>query len=114
MKSCKQVISLKRQEILKYKVSCLFYLKNYKIMEVYMRNYDIVSLLAEETAKEVVRNGEHWKWYLTTASRLYKYPFWEQLLIYAQRPSATACASMDIWNKRMFCWVNRGAKGIAT
>ena len=78
-----------------------------------MRNYDIVSSLAEETAKEVVRNGERWKRYLTTASRLYKYPFWEQLLIYAQRPSATACASMDIWNKRMFCWVNRGAKGIA-
>ena len=78
-----------------------------------MRNYDIVSLLAEETAKEVVRNGERWKQYLTTASRLYKYPFWEQLLIYAQRPNATACASMDIWNKRMFCWVNRGAKGIA-
>ncbi len=78
-----------------------------------MRNYDIVSSLAEETAREVVRNEERWKRYLTTASRLYKYPFWEQLLIYAQRPSATACASMDIWNKRMFCWVNRGAKGIA-
>ena len=78
-----------------------------------MRNYDIVSSLAEETEKKVVRNEERWKRYLTTASRLYKYPFWEQLLIYAQRPSATACASMDIWNKRMFCWVNRGAKGIA-
>ena len=49
-----------------------------------MRNYDIVSLLAEETAREVVRNEECWKRYLTTASRLYKYPFWEQLLIYAQ------------------------------
>ena len=81
--------------------------------EVYIRNYDIVSSLAEEIAKEVVRNEECWKRYLTTASRLYKYPFWKQLLIYAQRLNATACASMDIWNQRMFCWVNHGVKGIA-
>lgn len=51
--------------------------------------------------------------YLTTAARLYKYPFCDQLLIYAQRPDATACASMDIWNEKMHCWVNRGASGIA-
>lgn len=48
-----------------------------------------------------------------TASRLYKYPFKEQLLIYAQRPEATACASIEIWNEKMHCWVNKGAKGIA-
>ena len=51
--------------------------------------------------------------YLTTAARLYKYPFREQLLIYAQRPDATACASIELWNERMHCWVNKGAKGIA-
>ena len=69
--------------------------------------------VAEETAKEVVRNEESWRRYLNTASRLYKYPFKEQLLIYAQRPDATACASIEIWNEKMHCWVNKGAKGIA-
>ena len=51
--------------------------------------------------------------YLDTASRLYRYPFHEQLLIYAQRPDATACASLELWNNKMGRWVNRGAKGIA-
>ena len=78
-----------------------------------MRKYKMVSALAEETAKEVVRNEENWMRYLNTASRFYKYPFKEQLLIYAQRPDATACASIEIWNQKMHCWVNRGAKGIA-
>ena len=78
-----------------------------------MRKYDFISALAQETAKEVVRNRDEWMKYLTTAARLYKYPFREQLLIYAQRPDATACASIEIWNKRMHCWVNKGAKGIA-
>ena len=55
----------------------------------------------------------HWQQYLKTASRIYKYPFWDQLLIHAQRPDATACASMDIWNRRMGRWINRGANGIA-
>ena len=73
----------------------------------------LISALAEETAKEVVRNEESWRRYLNTASRLYKYPFKEQLLIYAQRPDATACASIEIWNEKMHCWVNKGAKGIA-
>lgn len=78
-----------------------------------MRKYKLISALAEETAKEVMRNEENWRRYLNTASRLYKYPFKEQLLIYAQRPEATACASIEIWNEKMHCWVNKGAKGIA-
>ena len=78
-----------------------------------MRKYKLISALAEETAKEVVRNEESWRRYLNTASRLYKYPFKEQLLIYAQRPDATARASIEIWNEKMHCWVNKGAKGIA-
>ena len=78
-----------------------------------MRKYKLISALAEETAKEVVRNEENWRRYLNTASKLYKYPFKEQLLIYAQRPDATACASIEIWNEKMHCWVNKGAKGIA-
>ena len=78
-----------------------------------MRKYDFISALAKETAAEVVKNREEWMRYLTTAARLYKYPFREQLLIYAQRPDATACASIELWNERMHCWVNKGAKGIA-
>lgn len=76
-----------------------------------MRKYDFISALARETAKEVVRNRDEWMKYLTTAARLYKYPFREQLLIYAQRPDATACASIELWNERMHCWVNKEAKG---
>ena len=78
-----------------------------------MRKYDVISALSEETSKRVTRNEESWKKYLNTASRLYKYPFKDQLLIYAQRPDATACASIEIWNEKMHCWVNKGAKGIA-
>ncbi|HCG86726.1 MAG TPA: hypothetical protein DEW33_09605, partial [Lachnospiraceae bacterium] len=78
-----------------------------------MRKYDFISTLAQETAKEIVRNRNAWMQYLTTAGRLYKYPFREQLLIYAQRPDATACAPIEVWNERMHCWVNKGAKGIA-
>ncbi len=78
-----------------------------------MRKYDMISGLAEYTSHDVVRNEDNWKRYLNTASRLYKYPFKDQLLIYAQRPDATACASIEIWNEKMHCWVNRGAKGIA-
>ncbi len=75
--------------------------------------YAKVSQLSEDMAKWIVRNEEEWKKYLTTAARIYKYPFHEQLLIYAQRPDATAVASVKIWNERMFCWVNKGSKGIA-
>ena len=78
-----------------------------------MTKYVKISVLARETAKKVCRGREQWIRYLDVASRLYKYPFEDQLLIYAQRPDATACASLEMWNERMFCWVNRGAKGIA-
>ena len=78
-----------------------------------MTKYIKISVLARETAKKVCRGREPWIRYLDVASRLYKYPFGDQLLIYAQRPDATACASIEMWNERMFCWVNRGAKGIA-
>jgi hypothetical protein len=64
-----------------------------------MKKYNMISALAEETAKEVVRNEESWRRYLNTASNLYKYSFKEQLLIFAQRPEATACASIEIWNE---------------
>ncbi len=72
-----------------------------------------VSQLADQTAKAVTRNADGWKNYLTTASRLYKYSFDEQILIYAQRPDATACASMELWNEDMRRWVKAGSKGIA-
>ena len=78
-----------------------------------MKKYDYISTLAQETAANIVKSSAEWMKYLTTAARLYKYPFCDQLLIYAQRPDATACASMDIWNEKMHCWVNRGASGIA-
>ena len=69
--------------------------------------------LANRTANGITRYWEHWTDYLTTASRLYKYSFTDQLMIYAQRPDATACASFDIWNNRMNRYVRRGSKGIA-
>ena len=77
------------------------------------KKYHEISLLAGETARQVSKNGEEWAKYLTTAARLYRYPFDDQMLIYAQRPDANACATMETWNEKMFCWVNRGAKGIA-
>ena len=69
--------------------------------------------LAQRTANGITRYWEHWTDYLTTASRLYKYSFPDQLMIYAQRPDATACADYDIWNNRMNRYVRRGSKGIA-
>ena len=69
--------------------------------------------LAQHTANGLTRYWENWTDYLTTASRLYKYSFADQLMIYAQRPDATACASFDIWNNRMNRYVRRGSKGIA-
>ena len=69
--------------------------------------------LAQRTANGLTRYWESWTDYLTTASRLYKYPFADQLMIYAQRPDATACADFNIWNNRMNRYVRRGAKGIA-
>ena len=69
--------------------------------------------LTEEVAKDIAANPQEWMRFLDTASRLYKYTFPEQLLIYAQRPEATAVASMEIWNQKMFRWIKKGSKGIA-
>lgn len=78
-----------------------------------MKKYDYIEQLAKDTARQITKNEEAWKTYLDTAARLYRYSFSEQMLIYAQRPDATACASIETWNQKMHCWVNRGAKGIA-
>lgn len=72
-----------------------------------------ISDLMEQTVKRVTDNPDAWADFLKTATRLYKYPFEEQILIYAQRPDTTACASIEFWNTHMRRWVNRGAKGIA-
>ncbi|OUQ34861.1 N-domain protein, SNF2 family [Faecalibacterium sp. An121] len=69
--------------------------------------------LAEDTARRLTGNWERWAGFLATASRLYKYHYPDQLMIYAQRPDATACASYDVWNDRMNRYVRRGSKGIA-
>ena len=76
-------------------------------------SYKKIKQLVLEISKEITKNADSWKEFLNTASRLYKYSFRDQLLIYAQRPDATACASIEIWNEKMHCWVNKGAKGIA-
>ncbi len=72
-----------------------------------------ISELMEQTIKQVTDTPNEWTDFLKTATRLYKYPFQEQILIYAQRPDAIACASIEFWNTHMRRWVNRGAKGIA-
>ena len=69
--------------------------------------------LAEDTARRLTGSWERWSGFLATAGRLYKYPYPDQLMIYAQRPGATACASYDVWNDRMNRYVRRGSKGIA-
>lgn len=69
--------------------------------------------LTEEVARDIAAKPEEWMRFLDTASRLYKYTFDEQLLIFAQRPEATAVASMEVWNKRMYRWIKKGSKGIA-
>ena len=69
--------------------------------------------LAEDTARRLTGNWERWAGFLATVGRLYKYPYPDQLMIYAQRPDATACASYDVWNDRMNRYVRRGSKGIA-
>ena len=71
------------------------------------------SQLADITALQITGSYQSWTDFLTTAARLYKYPYHEQLMIYAQRPEATACADYELWNKRMGRYVRRGAKGIA-
>ena len=69
--------------------------------------------LTEEVARDIAAKPEEWMRFLDIASRLYKYTFDEQLLIFAQRPEATAVASMEVWNKRMYRWIRKGSKGIA-
>ncbi|MEA4896103.1 MAG: hypothetical protein VB064_12720 [Oscillospiraceae bacterium] len=73
----------------------------------------ITAELALSAAEELAYKRGAWPSFLKTASRVYKYPFKDQLLIYTQRPDATACASIDVWNKRMKRWVNKGAKSIS-
>ena len=72
-----------------------------------------ISQLTADTEKSLTRSRQNWTSFLTTAARLYKYPYNEQLMIYAQRPEATACAEFNIWNQRMNRYVRRGSKGIA-
>ena len=69
--------------------------------------------MAEQVSTRLVGSWKEWTTFLTTAARLYKYPFHEQMMIYAQRPDATACAEYDLWNEKMGRYVRRGSKGIA-
>ena len=69
--------------------------------------------MAARTAEQITGSYQEWTAFLATAARLYKYPYHEQLMIYAQRPEATACAEYDFWNKRMRRYVRRGSRGIA-
>ena len=69
--------------------------------------------MADQVARQLTGSWQEWVGFLTTAACLYKYPFHEQLMIYAQRPDATACAEYDLWNNRMGRYVRRGSKGIA-
>ena len=75
--------------------------------------YQQINELANEALKDITLNSENWIRFLNTASNNYKYDFYEQVLIYAQKPEATACAEIGLWNKRLKRWVNAGAKGIA-
>ena len=75
--------------------------------------YYKVADMASSVAERITQNADTWTEYLETAARLYRYGFKDQLLIHAQRPDATAVASIEVWNTRMHCWVNQGAKGIA-
>ena len=77
-----------------------------------MADYQEYMRRADETALSLTRSSQNWTAFLTTAARLYKYPYNEQLMIYAQRPDATACAEFDIWNKRVGRYIKRGSKGI--
>lgn len=75
--------------------------------------YQYMAALSEHTAHEITSNPVRWLSFLNTAASVYKYPFNDQLMIYAQRPDTPACATMEVWNRKMNRWVNRGAKGIA-
>ena len=77
------------------------------------KKLQLLSKLAEETAKRITGSLADWTGFLTTVGRLYRYNYHEQLMIYAQRPDATACAEYDLWNNKMNRYVRRGSKGIA-
>jgi len=87
---------------------------DYKKLEGFImaKLQDILGLVEFE-AKVAASSPQDWMRYMDTASRLYRYPFSDTLLIHAQRRDATACAELEIWNEKMMRWVNRGAKGIA-
>jgi N12 class adenine-specific DNA methylase/adenine-specific DNA methylase len=74
--------------------------------------YQIISSLVAEKAQEITSNADRYTAFLTTAANNYKYSFHEQLMIHAQKPTATACADVETWNK-LGRWVNKGTKGIA-
>lgn len=74
--------------------------------------YQVIVSVAEHTANDITKNGDTWMRFLTTAASNYKYRFKDQLLIYAQKPDAVACAEIETWN-RLGRWVNKGTKGIA-
>lgn len=78
-----------------------------------MAKYNDIRELAQQNARWVSNSPKDWMNYLDVAARLYRYSFKDTLLIHAQRPDATACAELEVWNKKMNRWVNRGAKGIA-
>ena len=74
---------------------------------------EMYAQMADQVATQLTGSWQEWAGFLTTAARLYKYPFHEQMMIYAQRPDATACAEYDLWNEKMGRYVRRGSKGIA-
>lgn len=78
-----------------------------------MAKFNDIRELAQQNARWVSNSPKDWMNYLDVAARLYRYSFKDTLLIHAQRPDATACAELEVWNKKMNRWVNRGAKGIA-
>lgn len=75
--------------------------------------YETFAELAARTERMLTDSTENWKAFLVAAARLYKYQYHEQLMIFAQRPDATACADYETWNKRMGRYVRRGSTGIA-
>ena len=74
---------------------------------------ELYAQMADAAARRLTGSWQEWTAFLTTAARLYKYPYQEQLMIYAQRPDAVACADFDLWNNRMGRYVKSGSKGIA-
>ena len=78
-----------------------------------MNKFEMINYLLAKTSKAVVKDEKSWLSFLDTASYMFKYNFTNQILIYAQRPDARACAEFDYWNERMNRWINKGAKGIA-